>query len=72
MNGIKKIEIAKENYFDEIYDDVEWAYGMAECLIEERKINISWAERIELAKMMLTQLNVYAENITEEDDNGAN
>jgi hypothetical protein len=68
MNQIQKIEKAKEDYFQEIYDDVEWAYGMAECLIEDRKIHISWAERIELAKMMLSQMNVYADAMTEDDD----
>jgi hypothetical protein len=41
---------------------------MAECLIEDRKIHISWAERIELAKMMLSQMNVYADAMTEDDD----
>jgi hypothetical protein len=68
MNQIQKIEKSKEDYFQEIYDDVEWAYGMAECLIEDRKIHISWAERIELAKMMLSQMNVYADAMTEDDD----
>lgn len=68
MNQIQKIEKAKEDFYQEIYDDVEWAYGMAECLIEDRKIHISWAERIELAKMMLSQMNVYADAMTEDED----
>ncbi len=68
MNKIQKIEKAKEDFYDEIYNDVEWAYGMAECLIEDRKIDINWAERIELAKMMLSQMNEYAEAMTEDED----
>jgi hypothetical protein len=68
MNKIQKIKKAKEDFYDEIYNDVEWAYGMAECLIEDIKINISWAERIELAKMMLSQMNEYAEAMTEDED----
>ena len=72
MNKIQKIKKAKEDFYDEIYNDVEWAYGMAECLIEDRKIHISWAERIELAKMMLSQMNEYAEAMTDEDEDGTN
>ncbi len=68
MNQIQKIEKAKDEYFQEIYDDVGWAYSMAESLLEDQKIRVSFTELTEIAKLMLSQMNVYANAMTEDDD----
>jgi mevalonate kinase len=68
MNKIQKIEKAKDEYFQEIYDDVGWAFSMAESLLEEQKVRVSFTELTEIAKLMLSQMNVYAETMTEDDD----
>lgn len=68
MNQIQKIEKAKEEYFQEIYDDVGWAFSMAESLLEEQKVRVSFTELTEIAKLMLLQMNVYANAMTEDDD----
>ena len=72
MNQMQKIVKAKEEYFDEIYDDVGWAYSMAETLLEDQKIRVSFTELTEIAKLMLSQMNVYANAMTDEDEDGAN
>lgn len=68
MNQIQKIEKAKDDFYQEIYDDVGWAFSMAESLLEEQKVRVSFTELTEIAKMMLSQMNVYAEAMTEDDD----
>jgi len=57
---IEKInEYITNTEFDLVYNDVRWAYDMADTLSNELKIKNSHSEKIELAKLMLTQLNFY-------------
>jgi mevalonate kinase len=72
MNQMQKIEKAKEEYFQEIYDDVGWAFSMAESLLEDQKIRVSFTELTEIAKLMLSQMNVYANAMTEDEEDGTN
>lgn len=69
---MQKIEKAKEEYFQEIYDDVGWAFSMAESLLEDQKIRVSFTELTEIAKLMLSQMNVYANAMTEDEEDGTN